>query len=262
MNIRCIGIDDEPLARKGLARHLNQFTEFELVAQFADADELLTQWSKNTEISSVDVLFVDIEMPRCNGFELLKRLPKPLPIIVFVTAYDQYAIKAFESQALDYVLKPINEIRFTKVIKRIEDLILQQQQLQSSNHLLATVAQLEQQIYQPEPEISVKTDEGYFQVKLQNVLYLEAAGDHVALHFESKDSKSKQLLTRSTLKNYLNQLVDYEFRQIHKSYIVNLKKIVHINKTRFGDYQLTLCNNVTLRVSRTFKEAISGLVDR
>lgn len=262
MKIRCIGIDDEPFARKGLARHLSQFSDFELIAQFADADELLTQWTDNTETSSVDVLFVDIEMPRCNGFELIKRLPKPLPVIVFVTAYDQYAIKAFESQALDYVLKPINENRFNQVIARIRSLLMQQQQLQSSQQMLATISQLERQIYQPEPEISVKTDEGYFQVKLQDVLYLEAAGDHVALHFESKDSKSTQLLTRATLKTYLNQLVEHDFRQIHKSYLVNLKKIVHINKTRFGDYQLTLSNNALLRVSRTFKEAISGLIDR
>lgn len=252
VNIRCICVDDEALARKGLRRHLNKFNNIELIGEFADGDELL-----NNLVTDVDVIFLDIEMPRRNGFELLKHLPKPLPIIIFVTAYDHYAIQAFEYQALDYVLKPIDEARFQQVIARIRTLVNQKMQQHSSVQLIEKIQQLEGQIQQPEPEISVKTDEGYFQVKLNELLYLEAAGDHVALHFSHS-----QLLTRATLKTYQEQLVAHEFRQIHKSYLVNMNKIKQVSKARFGDFNLTLSNDVQLRVSRTYKAAICRLINK
>ena len=251
MTIRCISIDDESLARKGLALQLNRYSDFELVGQFSDPQELLI----NLPVD-IDLMFVDIEMPRLNGFDLLKQLPQPLPIIVFVTAYDQYAIRAFENQALDYVLKPIDQRRFEQVIKRVRDIFEQQKQVESSDKLLKTIDELQSQIAQPEPELSVKTDEGYFQIKLNELYYLEAAGDHVCLHFENK-----QLITRGTLKKYEVQLTEKGFCRIHKSYIVNARKVRQLTKARFGDYQLSLLNGIELRVSRNYKSVLSKFVE-
>jgi len=246
MNIRCICVDDEPMARKGIALALKPFCEFELIADFSSAEDLLSNYPNN-----VDVLFVDIEMPRINGFELLKRLPQPLPLIIFVTAYDQYAIKAFEAEALDYVLKPIEEDRFTQVIARINRQMEQPKDSKKNDKLLKIVNALQQKLQKDEATISIKTDDGYFRIKLTDLLYVESVGDHVCFHLINQ-----QLISRNTLKAYVIELAEHDFHQIHKSSLVNAKHVTKLEKLKFSDYQVELSNHTILRVSRRYKTAI------
>jgi len=246
MTIRCICIDDEPMARKGIAIAIRPFDDFELVAEYSSGEELLNNYPEN-----IDVLFVDIEMPRLNGFELLKQLPQPLPLVVFVTAYDQYAIKAFEAEALDYVLKPIEEDRFAQVITRIQKALEQPNDNQKSNKLLKIVNALQQKLQKDEATLSVKTDDGYFRIKLSDLLYIESVGDHVCFHLINQ-----QLISRNTLKAYVVELAEHGFHQVHKSSLVNGKHVTKLEKLRFSDYQITLSNQTTLRVSRRYKTAI------
>ena len=250
MTIRCICVDDEALARKGIEIVLSSYSDFQLVGQYASADELMESFPEN-----IDVLFVDIEMPRCSGFELLEQWPKPLPMVVFVTAYDQYAIRAFESQALDYLLKPIDENRFKKLVNRIREAIGQQKQVLSNREMFLTIEDLKRRVIKQEAEICVKTDDGYFQVKLTDLIYIEAAGDHVCMHF-----KSNQLITRNTLKKYIVELSELGFYQVHKSIMVNTAHVEQVIKRRFGDYQLVMSNNVELRLSRHYKSAIKSFI--
>ncbi len=249
MIIRWLSIDDEELARKGLAMALSIYPDFECIKQHGNVDDLLNDFP-----TKIDVLFVDIEMPGLSGFELLNILPKPLPLVVFVTAYDQYAVKAFENQALDYLVKPINKNRLAQVVERIRQNLQQQKQVISSEQLLQTINHLKQQVHSKDAEICIKTDDGYFQVKVNELLYLEAAGDHVCLHFSNS-----HLITRDTLKNFVARLNEQGFYQIHKSFMVNLSHVKQFTKLRFGDYELVLSNDNKLRLSRNYKSVISYL---
>lgn len=250
MTFRCICVDDEPMARKGIALSLKPYPDFELVAQFGSADELLANMPEN-----IDVLFVDIQMPRTNGFELLQQWPGPLPIVVFVTAFDQYAVKAFEQQALDYLLKPIDEDRFAQVITRIRESLAGQDKTVKTDQLMQTIANLKQKLQNKGAALSVKTDEGYFRIHMNELLYIEGVGDHVCLHLADR-----QLLSRDTLKKYVAQLSEHGFYQIHKSFLVNREHVKQVAKLRFGDHQIVLSDNRQLRLSRRYKSAIEHFV--
>ena len=245
MSIRCICVDDEPLARQGLRLALAPYDDFELVVAFGAADEALANLPEG-----IDVVFLDIEMPRQNGFEMLKNWPGVPPLVIFVTAYDQYALKAFEEQALDYVLKPIDEDRFAQVVVHIRERLSQNR---DTDYHLKTISSLEAKL--DEATISVKTDEGYFRIKLSDCLYVESVGDLVCLHMVDR-----QLISRGTLKKYLVELSNHRFYQVHKSYLVNAKHVKQISKLRFGDQLLVLSNEKELRVSRRYKSVIGELI--
>ena len=253
MNIRCICIDDELFARQGLALALKPFPELELIGEFDSVDNTIAAFDPGTSepptrLDFPDVMFVDIEMPRKSGFDLINEWPHPLPIVIFVTAYDQYAIKAFEQNALDYLLKPIDEDRFRQVVEKIKLQVSNKHRIVENESLVGKIDKLRKKLYKSEQAISLKTEEGYFRVKLGDILFIEAVSDHVCFHL-----KDKQLITRGTLKKYIVELADYEFYQIHKSYLVNLEQIAKINKLKFGDQQVVLKGGVELRMSRRFK---------
>jgi len=249
MAIRCICVDDEAMARKGLTLALRPYDDFEMVAQYSSPETLIQNCPNN-----IDVLFIDIEMPRINGFELLSRLPYPIPQIIFVTAYNQYAIQAFEAQALDYVLKPIEEGRFFQVVERIRNQVEIPQEDRNNTELIKVIDALQQKIKKNDATISIKTDEGYFRVKLSDILFLESVGDHVCIHL-----CTEQLITRNTLKHYVAQLVEHGFHQIHKSSLINIKHVVKVSKLRFGDQEVEMSNQKLLRISRRYKNVVEHL---
>jgi two-component system, LytTR family, response regulator len=291
MSILCICVDDEPLARQGVKLALAPYTDFELIGEFSSADEVLSSSINSTSInntsinktsinsisinnssaniasidnsdlnssdlSHIDVIFLDIEMPRMNGFSMLQKWQGTLPLVVFITAYDQYAIQAFEQQALDYVLKPIDEARFANVIDRIRMQLSQDSKALASETMLKTIENLKTQIVDKGKNISVKTDEGYFRINAGEINYLESVGDHVCIHLQDK-----QLITRQTLKYFAAELCDFGFYQVHKSYLVNAQHIRQTKKLRFSDYELVLSNGDTIRLSRRYKSVLNSLID-
>jgi len=250
MPIRCICVDDEPHARQGVRLALAPYEDFQLVAEFACADDAL-----NSVLNNIDIMFIDIEMPRKSGFSLLNEWQGTLPHIVFITAYEQYAVKAFEQQALDYLLKPIDEDRFASVIERARSRLTQQSQAANSESLLKTIEVLQNQVVKQAKNISIKTDEGYFRLNVNDILYLESVGDHVCIH-----TQHKQLITRKTLKHYIVELSEFGFYQVHKSYLVNAQQVKQAKKLRFNDYELSLSNNENIRLSRRYKSILGQLV--
>lgn len=249
MTIRCICIDDEHLARQGVKMALEPYPDCELIGEFSSADELFSNMP-----DKVDVAFLDIEMPRQSGFDLLDKWPGKKPIIVFVTAYSEYAIKAFEKEALDYLLKPIDDDRFRQVIQRIQGGMAQRADTDATRKLLQTIDDLRTQLVKSAPEVTVKTDEGYLRVALSDVMYIEGIGDHVCFHVNER-----QLITRNTLKRYVAEFAEYDFLQTHKSFLVNAQKVSKLEKLRFGDYLITMANGDTVRLSRRYKAAIERL---
>lgn len=250
MPIRCLCVDDEPLARLGVKLALTPYKDFQLVAEYSSADEMF-----KSGVCDIDVIFVDIEMPRKSGFTIIDEWQGTPPLIIFITAYEQYAVKAFEQQAFDYVLKPIDEDRFADVIARTRRQLSKKNQTVNSTALLKMVKTLQKQITTKNKNISIKTDGGYFRVDVSNIIYVESVGDHVCIHLQGT-----QLITRQTLKYYLAELSEFGFYQVHKSYLVNGLHIKQAMKLRFSDYQLTLSNNINIRLSRRYKSVLGSLI--
>lgn len=250
MTIRCLCVDDEPLARQGVALALAAHEGLELVAEAGSAEEALAG-----DLGQIDVLFLDIEMPRQSGFDLISQWPGPLPLTVFITAYNQYAVEAFEAEALDYLLKPIDDERFAKVIDRIRARLDAARQQRDADALLQTIGTLKRKLARREAAISVKTDEGYFRLELQDLVYVEAAGDHAFLYL-----KDRHLITRRPLKQFVADLADHDFFQVSKSLLLNKQHFVSAKRLAFGDYELTLSSGKSVRMTRRFKAALKRLV--
>lgn len=249
MLIRCISVDDELHGRQGLEVALAAFEDFELVHQYDSAESLL-----NTDISDIDVLFLDIEMPRKTGFDLLAEWQGKLPIVIFVTAYDLYAVQAFEQQALDYLLKPVEQDRFAKVIDRIRQQLQQKINTTQVISQLKTIELLKTQLSRQSKSISIKTDNGYVRVKVSEITHVESVGDHVCIYL-----LDQALITRQTLKHYITELSECGFYQVHKSYLVNAEHVKQINKLRFRDCELVLSNEQSVRLSRRYSSVLAHL---
>lgn len=252
MSIRCWVIDDEPAAHKGIEIALAKHPEFELVYHGYKVD-----LAEVKGLVRPEVVFLDIEMPGDTGFALLALWPDNLPLIVFITAYNHYAVKAFDNNALDYLLKPIDQERFdamtTKVQKRLkeQDLILKRD----------TVDALFHQVKSQESALglSVKTDEGLFRLKQKYLVYIESVGDHLALYYKDEQGDEKTLLTRDSFKRLATELDPKFFYRTHKSFMVNSAQVVKLDKGRFGDGLIEMSNQKQVKISRRYK-AILGVL--
>ena len=192
-------VDDEPLARKVLERHLSKLPEWELVDTASNGVEAMIKIKK----ADIDVIFLDINMPEMNGVELASMLKeKQTPLIVFTTAYSDYAVKGFELAAVDYLVKPIPFDRFYKTIERLEDLLKNQHLIEENDTII------------------IRADRRDYVVKYSDIFYLEAYGDYIKVH-----CKNQMLLTKERLSKMVEALPPGLFRQVHRSYVVNTKKI-------------------------------------
>jgi len=233
--LKTILIDDEPLARAMLEELLSTEKDIQIVAQCADGFEGL----KAIQEHQPDFIFLDIQMPKITGFEMLELLEKP-PAVVFTTAYDEYAIKAFEVNALDYLLKPINFERFQKALAKLRQQINTQPEVTLHDQL--------SQIQLPEQtqRIVVK-DNGHIKIiPLPEVLYIEAADDYAKITTESK-----YYLKHQRMAHFEAQLPAHQFVRVHRSYIVNVQHIHKVELYEKENYCVLLRNQAKIPVSRT-----------
>jgi two-component system LytT family response regulator len=245
--------DDEPLALDILQHFLVAQPEIELIASCSDGQSAL----KLIHQQCPDIAFLDIRMPGPNGMEIAKSLQEPCcPVIVFVTAYDQFAIQAFEVQAIDYLLKPFDERRFIQAIKRaIEQVQFRQQssigellkKYQALN-LSASPASYSQIIL-------VKDGGKTGLVKANELMYVEAEGNYVALY-----TSAHKYLLHETLTALEARLDPTLFCRIHRSILLNISLIKHIHSHFNGDYTITLQTGKTLRLSRNYKQQLERLI--
>ncbi len=236
--IRTIIIDDEPLARDVIRLFLKEYPAFEIIAECANGFEGL----KAIQELQPDVVFLDIEMPKVTGLEMLELLDVP-PIVVFTTAYQEYAIKAFEMNALDYLLKPFAQDRFKKTIDKI------MVRLQSK---AADVMQVKALLKEPPvPEgrldrVVVKTATSIKIIPSADIRYIESQDDYVMIYTEEG-----KFLKNQTMKYFEQTLDPSFFIRIHRSYIINIREILRIEPYEKSSYQIILKNNTTLPISRT-----------
>lgn len=221
MKIRCVITDDEPMARKGLQGYVDKIDFLELAGVCSDAIEL----NNLLKAKEVDLLFLDIEMPYLSGIELLQNLPQP-PKVIFTTAYEQYAIKGYDLNVVDYLLKPISFDRFLKAVNKAHDLL--------------AISKT------PAPDfIFVKSNNKLEKVFFQDILFLEALENYVIIQ-----TGGSKIITHTTLKLLLEKLPPDNFLQTHKSFVVNINKIKTIEGNMLGIQQFTV------PVSRNLREQV------
>ena len=265
--LTAIVVDDEPLARRGLRLRLENIEEVEIIAEASNGREAR---ERILELRP-DVAFVDIQMPGVNGLELVQQLPREqLPQIVFVTAYDQYAVEAFEINAVDYVLKPIEEERLALALERVREKLASADIATQREKLLEAVAdltqespeELEQRLAAGEfhselsgsqyPEkIAIKDAGKITLVPAREIDWIDAAGDYMCVH-----ANGETHVMRITMKELEQQLDPKVFQRIHRSTIVNLQRVREICAHINGEYYLVLNNGERLKMSRSYKNKV------
>jgi len=211
MKIRCLLIDDEPPALKVLESHITQIGGLEIVGACRNAVEAIEVLHSKT----VDVMFVDIKMPKILGTEFLRSLSHP-PKVIFVTAYRDYAVEGFELDAVDYLVKPVSFERFLKAVNRLR---------RSADPQPAD----KQELYSPNPDafVYLKCDRTMQKIVLNDILFIESCKDYVKLNFIN----SKYLLVKQPIGAIESLLCGHKFLRVHRSYIVSLNKISGYNTT-------------------------------
>ncbi|AYD46247.1 MAG TPA: LytTR family transcriptional regulator DNA-binding domain-containing protein [Arachidicoccus soli] len=230
--MRTIIIDDEPLARSLLLELLEPEKDIEIVAECGDGFEAL----KAIQEHQPDLIFLDIQMPKITGFEMLELLESP-PRVIFTTAYDEYALKAFEVNALDYLLKPLNPERLTRALQK-----LRQQTDKNQESVKGKMLQLPEQMQR----IVVKVNGNIKILPLPEVFYLESADDYVKVH-----TNDKYYLKHQTMNNFEQQLPIHQFVRVHRSCLVNVQHIHKVDLYEKDQYCVVLRNDVRLPVSRS-----------
>jgi two-component system LytT family response regulator len=231
---KIIIIDDEPLARSIVKEYLQKYPELEIAQECNDGFEGV----KAIQQHQPDLIFLDIQMPKINGFEMLELLDQP-PAVIFTTAFDEYAIKAFEAHAIDYLLKPFNEERFSKAIQKwIEQTPGAQK---NTSELLETASQSPVQ----SQRIVVKMGSKIKIIPAQDVYFLEAADDYVKVH-----THEGNFLKNKTMNHFEKTLDPQQFVRSHRSYIVNVQQITRIDPYEKDNHIAILKSGVKVPVSR------------
>jgi two-component system, LytTR family, response regulator len=242
--MKVILVDDERLARSAFAQLLAEHADVEIIGEAKNAQEAI----KLLEESDPDVLFLDIQMPEKNGFELLEELPN-CPHVVFVTAYDEYAIKAFEVNALDYLLKPVEPQRLAESLDKLRRKITEE--TTNSGPGVVPTKKLTAQ-----DRIFIKDGEKCWFVELEKVRMFESEGNYVKVHFDN----FRPLILRS-LNNLEERLDEKSFFRANRKYIINLKWITRIESWFNGGLQVELREGEKVEISRRqaikFKELMS-----
>lgn len=233
--MKVIIIDDEPLARSVVKEYLQKYPQLELWQECNDGLEGL----KAIQEHNPDLIFLDIQMPKINGFEMLELLDQP-PAVIFTTAFDEYAIKAFEAHAVDYLLKPFSQERFDKAIEKV----MAQKNISPekiTQELLETAAQSPSQ----SQRIVVKNGSKIKIIPVQEVFYLEAADDYVKIH-----TKEGYFLKNKTMNHFEQSLDQQHFVRSHRSYIINIQQITRIDPYEKDNHVAILRSGAKVPVSR------------
>ena len=216
--IRCIIVDDEPLARNVMVKHASQIDQLEVVAVCANAVEAFGHLQKK----DIDVVFLDIKMPKISGMELLESL-NPLPLVVFTTAYREFAIKAFELDAIDYLLKPISLGRFMKTISKVNKYLMGNHDNGNSIEHIPKKDPSEKNPEEPEL-LYIKSQRKILKLDLSDINYLESLNDNVIIH-----TSGGEILTTQRIGYLAEKLPKKRFIRIHRSFIVSVDKVTAFN---------------------------------
>ena len=254
--IRALVVDDEPVARDRVVRLLQQQADIELVGQCSNGLETVTA----IEQLSPDLVFLDVQMPEMDGFEVVRALDAGhVPAVVFVTAYDEYAVRAFEVHALDYLLKPFSSMRFRATLAHARDQLNRHRAGELGRKLLTLAPTLWDKSEKSDPSdrpsparperLLVRSAGRVHFVRTAEIEWCEAAGNYVRLHVGQESH-----LFRETMNSLESKLDPRHFVRIHRSTIVNVEQIEQLRSSLGGESTVILRNGVKLTLSRGYRE--------
>jgi two-component system, LytTR family, response regulator len=254
VTIRAVIVDDEELARRGLRARLDP-AEFSIVAECADGAEALAAiatWSP-------DLVFLDIQMPEMSGLEVAAAIDaQPRPHVIFVTAYDDYAVQAFEVHALDYVVKPIDDRRLAAVLARARTAIQQSRDGDFGRRVTQAIAGMRFHVATPDAlmadRILVRTGGRIVVVRVADVDWVEASGDYASLHVGKK-----AWLVREAMGVIAEQYAPHGIARIHRSTLVNLDRVAELRPLSNGEFIVVLRDGTELKMSRNYRQALGLL---
>jgi len=231
--IRTLIVDDEPLARRNLAVLLRGDREIVVIGECASGADAVTEIRR----SKPDLVFLDVQMPECDGFDVLELLgTESPPAVVFVTAYDQYALRAFETGALDYLLKPFDDVRFARTLARAKDRIEQSKRVPTKTKRLVIKG----------------TGQVWF-VNVSDIDWIEAADYYACLHVGTKTHLLRRRMSE------LERELDHDmFCRIHRSSIVNFDRVLRLEIGKDGEYEVLLVDGTKLRLSRRYRQQLQA----
>lgn len=249
--IRAVIVDDEPLAREGVRLHLESHPDIEVVAEAGSGEEAVSL------IDSLrpDLLFLDVQMPGLDGFAVLDAIgPVQMPVTVFATAYDQFALRAFDAHAVDYLLKPYDEDRFARAVDRARMQVAARRNVRMDDRLGSLLEELRNRSRFIE-RVVVRSGGRILILRVEDVEYVEAASNYVRIH-----SGGKEYLLRETMTALEAKLDPSDFVRIHRSTIVRIDRIRELEPLFQGDYVVILENGTRLTSSRGYRDRLQGLL--
>ncbi|MBF6025421.1 LytR/AlgR family response regulator transcription factor [Lysobacter niastensis] len=264
VRLRALVVDDEPLARRGLEIRLGEHPDIEIVGQYGDGASAIAGLREHRP----DLMFLDVQMPGMDGFETLRHIPADeMPLVVFVTAYDHYAIRAFEASATDYLLKPVDETRLHQALARVRLAHSQREASGHCAHLLGLLGELSgkpllelDEALRPDAIEQLRRDEKLavrdggrtVRVDLASIRWIDAAGDYMCIHTDQET-----LVLRATMRDLEKQLDPQRFPRIHRSTIVNARRVVELRPHTNGEGYLRLDCGQELKLSRSHRDKLA-----
>ena len=249
--IRALVVDDEPLARDMIREMLENDSDVEIVAECTNGREAV----EAIKSLKPDLVFLDVQMPELGGFEVLESFDRDsTPYVIFVTAYDQYAVRAFEVHAFDYLLKPFDSERFDVAWHRVKEQINLDQSGERERHILALLEELKSGPRHLE-RLVIKNGGRVFFLNVADVHCIESEGNYVRVY-----DNQKGYLLRETISSLEDQLDPRQFRRIHRSAIVKIDKIKEMQPWFHGEYRVIMENGKQLTLSRNYRSNFQGAV--
>ncbi len=268
--IRTLIVDDEPLARRGLELRLQGAADIQIVRHCANGREAIAAIAEEAP----DLMFLDIQMPGLSGLDVVAQVPQEsMPMIVFVTAFDRYAINAFEAHALDYLLKPVDDARLVAALDRVRAQWQQKQAAAQREQLLALLADLTgkgeispEELLQPASAtaprryatlLPIRSGRETLRLDVATIDWIDAAGDYMCLH-----AGGQTHVLRATMKELEEVLDPLVFQRVHRSTIVNLARVRSLRPHLNGECFLKLQSGQEIKLSRSFRDKVELLLDR
>jgi two-component system LytT family response regulator len=273
MTIRTLIVDDEPLARRGLELRLREAADIQIVRQCANGREALAAIAEETP----DLMFLDIQMPGMSGLDLVAQVPQEsMPMVVFVTAFDRYAINAFEAHALDYLLKPVDDARLAAALDRVRAQWQQRQAVAQREQLMALLAEVKgngEIADEPTAKgvadsaagstrryatlLPIRSGRETLRLDVATIDWIDAAGDYMCVHADGQTH-----VLRATMKELEEMLDPQVFQRVHRSTIVNLARVRSLRPHLNGECFLKLQSGQEVKLSRSFRDKVELLLDR
>lgn len=252
MKIQTIIVDDEKLAREKLKQMLLKHHEdVELIGEASNGEE----GAELVMRTNPDLVFLDIEMPGLNGFGMLSSLSvENLPLVVFATAFDEFAVKAFEVHALDYLLKPFDQARLTKAMNRVRTELGKQEKTTQSKKLTSLLSEVKGRGDQS-GRLAIKADGKIVLVKAQDISWIESSDNYVEIH-----ALGMKYLVRETMNSIESRLTPEKFIRVSRSAIVNVEMVKELQPLFHGDYVITLTTGAKVNLTRSHKDKLQFLL--